>query len=317
VQSPEMLRLLLVLTVADIRAVGPGVWNGWKGQLLRELYHEAESVMAGGDSARARSALVQDAKAALAQRLSDFGKAMRGTALARHSDSYWLSFDAPTHERHARLIETLQSERETLALSADSNAFRAATEIVVATPDRPGLFSALAGAITASGGSIVDAKIFTTTDGLALDIFSVQDAEGSPFGDPPRIERLRGNILRTLDGEAIPRVPVLRAASRKRAGAFEVHPRVRFDNAASAAATVVEVEAADRPGLLYDITRAIFEAGLSISSAMVATYGEKAVDVFYVRDAYGHKIANRERLNGIEAQLLQGLEREALEAVSA
>jgi [protein-PII] uridylyltransferase len=317
VQSPEMLRLLLVLTVADIRAVGPGVWNGWKGQLLRELYHEAESLMAGGDGAGARSARVQDAKVALAKRLSDFDETICAAALARHSDSYWLSFDAPAHERHARLLETLQSGGKALALSADSNAFRAVTEIVVSTADRPGLFSALAGAITASGGSIVDAKIFTTTDGLALDVFSVQDAEGSPFGDPRRIERLRSNILRTLAGAVIPRAPMLRAAGRKRAGAFEVHPRVRFDNAASAAATVIEVETADRPGLLYDITRAIFESGLSISSAMVATYGERVVDVFYVRDAYGHKLTNPDRLNGIEAQLLHRLGREALEPVSA
>src|SRR3984885_522902 len=104
VQSPEMLRLLLVLTVADIRAVGPGVWNGWKGQLLRELYYEAEAVMSGGDAAPARAARIENAKAALEKRLADLPASARGRALARHYDGYWLAFDDDAHERHARLM---------------------------------------------------------------------------------------------------------------------------------------------------------------------------------------------------------------------
>jgi [protein-PII] uridylyltransferase len=317
VQSPELLRLLLVLTVADIRAVGPGVWNGWKGQLLRELYYEAEALMSGGDGARTRSALVQDAKAAVQKQLKDVPADARNAALARHSDTYWLSFDLEAHERHARLVQRLQTSGEPLVLSAKSHDFRAITEIAIATPDQPGLFSMLAGAITASGGSIVDAKIFTTSDGIALDTFSVQDADGGPFGDPSRIDRLRANLLRTIGGEIAPRAPAPKTIARKRAGTFQVRPRVRFDNSASALATIVEVEAADRPGLLYDITRALFESGLSISSAMVATYGEKAVDVFYVRDAFGHKITHRERLNAIETHLLERLDNETLEAATA
>ncbi|HEY1962295.1 MAG TPA: [protein-PII] uridylyltransferase [Rhizomicrobium sp.] len=317
VQSPELLRLLLVLTVADIRAVGPGVWNGWKGQLLRELYQEAEAAMTGREGIHGRQALIEETKAALAKRVADLPETARVAALARHSDAYWMSFDAATHERHARLVHSLQGSDEPLALIAESNTFRAITDIALATADRPGLFSALAGGITASGGSIVDAKIFTTTDGLALDIFSVQDAEGGPFGDPSRIERLRANLLRTLAGEITPRAAEPRSIARKRAGTFQVRPRVRFDNSASAVATIVEVEAADRPGLLYDITRALFESGLSISSAMVATYGEKAVDVFYVRDAYGHKVTHKDRLKSIEGYLLARLESVPLEAATA
>jgi [protein-PII] uridylyltransferase len=314
VQTPEMLRLLLVLTVADIRAVGPGVWNGWKGQLLRELYYEAEAVMSGGDAAPARTARVEEAKTALAARIADLPATAREQALSRHYDSYWLAFDDAAHERHARLTIAADAQGDLLALDAESNAFRSVTEIVIYTPDHPGLFSQLAGAISVSGGSIVDAKVFTTTDGFALDIFSVQDAEGGPFGDAVRVERLRQAIVKTLAGEIVPRALLAQRPPKKRTSAFRVRPRVHFDNEASILATVVEVEGLDRPGLLYEVTRALFESGLSISSAIVSTYGERAMDVFYVRDGYGHKVTHPVRLKAIEERLLRALEGEALEA---
>src|SRR5580658_3291652 len=145
VQSPEMLRLLLILTVADIRAVGPGVWNGWKGQLLRELYYAAEHMMTGGDQAPGRGARVSAAKAALAERLSDFTPEQRERALARHYDNYWLAFEGDEQERHARLIAKADSTGDLLLLAAESNEFRAITEIMLYTPDHAGLFSQLAG----------------------------------------------------------------------------------------------------------------------------------------------------------------------------
>ena len=307
VQSPEMLRLLLVLTVADIRAVGPGVWNGWKGQLLRELYYEAEALMTGGDAAPARGARVAAAKNALLQRLADLAPSARERAVSRHHDAYWLAFDAATFERHARLIADADARGDPLGLSATSNAFRAVTDVVVYVRDRPGLFSQLAGAIAVSGGSIVEVKAFTTTDGFALDIFTVQDADGGPFGDSERMERLRQTISRTLRGEIEPHAVFAKRASKRRATAFHVRPRVSFDNDASTTATVMEVQGPDRPGLLYDVTRAIFDSGLSISSAMVATYGERAMDVFYVRDGFGHKVTHPEKLASVEARILDSL----------
>jgi [protein-PII] uridylyltransferase len=317
VQTPEMLRMLLVLTVADIRAVGPGVWNGWKGQLLRELYYEAENVMSGGDAVPARSARVAQAKAALAERIADLPEAAREHPLTRHYDSYWLAFDGAEQERHARLMAAADAKGELFSLSAESNAFRSVTEIVLYTPDHPGLFSQLAGAVSGAGGSIVDAKAFTTSDGFALDVFSVQDAEGGTFGDKARIERLRQAVERTLRGEVYPRHAIAKRPAKKRSSAFRVAPRVNFDNDASASATVVEVEGLDRPGLLYDVTDAIFQSGLSISSAMVSTYGERAVDVFYVRDGFGHKVRHEARIAAVTARLAKALAPQALEAVAS
>ncbi|HUO91715.1 MAG TPA: [protein-PII] uridylyltransferase [Rhizomicrobium sp.] len=309
VQSPEMLRMLVILTVADIRAVGPGVWNGWKGQLLRELYYEAEALISGGDAGPARAARIQIAKDALAQRLADLPPAVREHALTRHYDSYWLAFDAPTHERLARFME-VEAKGELFAFSAASNDFRAVTEVVVYTPDHAGLFSQLAGAIAASGGSIVDAKAFTTVDGFALDVFSVQDTDGGVFGDQARLERLRNTIARTLAGQLIPRTVISKRTVARRATAFHIRPQVDFDNEASAVSTLIEVQGTDRPGLLYDVARAIFESGLSISSSIVATYGERAVDVFYVRDGYGHKIIHPDRQASVRARIVRAIEGE-------
>jgi [protein-PII] uridylyltransferase len=308
VQSPEYLRMLLVLTVADIRAVGPGVWNGWKGQLLRELFYEAEAVISGGDQTRSHSARVEDAKAALEKQIGDMPAEERERLIGRHYDTYWLTLDTETHVRHARLMSAADAKGELLALDAVSNAFRAVTEITVYTPDHPGLFAQVTGAMAAAGGSIVDAKVFTTSDGFALDIFSVQDADGGPFGDASRAERLKQTILKIVRGEAVPRALFAKRPPKSRASAFSVPSRVSFDNEASHSATVVEVRGRDRVGFLYDISTALFDCGLTISSAMIATYGERVVDVFYVRDGYGHKIIHPERLAAIEEILLRAVE---------
>jgi [protein-PII] uridylyltransferase len=308
VQTPERLRLLLILTVADIRAVGPGVWNGWKGQLLRELYYEAETLMQGGDSSPARSARIEEAKRALGQRLKDWSEAEREHALARHYDVYWLSFDASDLEFHAKLMRDADEKDEKITVGARSDASGTVTEIVVYTPDHAGLFSRLAGAISVSNGSIVGAKIFTTSDGWALDIFRVQDAAGGPFGDGGRIERLKQTIVKTLAGQILPRAVLAKRPPGRRAAAFKTRSRVNFDNEASMASTLIEVESLDRVGLLYEITRALFEAGLTISSAVIATYGELAVDTFYVRDGFGHKVRHPERLASVEARLIKALE---------
>jgi [protein-PII] uridylyltransferase len=307
VQTPERLRLLLILTVADIRAVGPGVWNGWKGQLLRDLYIEAETLMSGGDSSPARSARIDEAREELAQRIAAFSPEQCERALSRHYDSYWLAFDVPALEFHARLMTEADAKGEMLAVGARSDVLPEVTEVVIYAGDHPGLFSRLAGAISMSGGSIVGAKIFTTSDGYALDVFRVQDAAGGVFGEPARIQRLKQTIEKTLRGELLPRSVFAKRPPGRRASAFKIAPKVIFDNEASTTSTVIEIESLDRIGLLYEITRGCFDMGLSISSAIVATYGELAVDVFYVRDGYGHKVRQPGRLAAIEKRLMKAL----------
>lgn len=272
--------------------------------------------MSGSDAKPGRAARIDAAKIKLREKASDLPQAAQARATTRHYDPYWLAFDEVAYERQARLMAEADAKGELLAMTAMSDAFHAVTEVTIYTPDHPGLFSKLAGAIAASGGSIVDAKAFTTTDGFALDVFWVQDAEGGPFGDPARVARLRQTIEKTLSGEIAPRQLIAQRTTtrKKRLAAFKVPPRVGFDNEASTTSTVVEVEGLDRQGFLYDVTQALFESGLSISSSIVATYGERAIDVFYVRDGFGHKIMHPNRLKSVETRLLKALEDETLEA---
>ncbi len=309
VQSPERLKLLLILTVADIRAVGPGVWNGWKGQLLRELYFQAESAMSGGHATEGREGRVQHAKKTLEEALPDWSQKERERYLARHSASYWLAFDADRHARHARMIRQAERAKQSLTVETRSDRFRAITEVAVFTSDHPGLFARIAGAMALTGANILEAKIFTTTDGMALDTFFIQDAEGGAFDRPDRLARLSTSIERALSGEVVLREALDKARGSwpKRTDVFTVQPIVIFDNDASNTHTVIEVNGRDRPGLLHDVTYAMYRLSLSIASAQIATYGERAVDVFYVKDMFGLKVDQRHKLAAIEKRLLAAL----------
>jgi len=306
VQTPERLRLLLVLTVADIRAVGPGVFNGWKGQLLRDLYAAAEEQMLGGRIEVSQNARVRAARDELAGRLADFTAEEREAALFRHYASYWITLPADMHERHARFMRAADASGEILSLDARADPFRAVTEITIYTGDHPGLFQRLAGGFAVAGASVVDAKVFTTTDGMALDVFWVQDDEGHAF-DLARMDRVKAALLRTLKGEVLARAQIDARKVKKRDEAFAVTPQVIFDNDASNVCTVIEVDARDRPGLLHDLTRALYQAQLSIHSAVIATYGEQAVDVFYVKDLFGLKLDHKDKMAGVERKLLEAM----------
>ena len=310
VQSPERLRLLLVLTVADIRAVGPGVWNGWKGQLLRDLYYEAESVLQGEGSpgsATQREARISAAQEALTALLSDWSEDDRAAALQSKNDAYWLTFEAKDHKRFADFMRKAGAEDKMVSVSFTADTFMSITEVQVYTPDQPGLFSKLAGAIAMSGATILDAKAFTLSDGMALDLFYVQDATGGPFREKARLSRLTKAIEETVTGKVDPTRRLSRPKLRKREQAFVLEPEVFIDNQASDLHTMIEVTGRDRPGLLFDLTRTLADLRLSIASAHISTYGEKAVDVFYVKNRAGFKITNQEAIDKIKDQLHEAM----------
>ena len=316
VQSPERLKLLLVLTVADIRAVGPAVWNGWKGQLLRDLYHRTEEVLSGGLSEERADERVAAAQAALRSRLSDWSDDEYEAYLARGHSSYWLSADAEALSRHAVLVRCADSAGQRLALDFRPDSFHAVTEVTIYTQDHHGLFALMAGAIAMSGANIVEAKIFTTNDGMALDTFWVQGPAGGPLEEARALAKLKSTVERTLAGMIDPgRALARQIGISGRTRVFQVTPRVIVDNTASHVFTVIEVNARDRRGLLYDVTRAIADLGLSIATARVATYGESAVDVFYVKDVFGLKIVHEGKLDRIRTELMAVLRGEVEEVV--
>ena len=310
VQSPERLRLLLVLTVADIRAVGPGVWNAWKATLLRELYYRAVEEMTGGVPAERLQARVEKAKEALRQRLSDWPRAEIEEHIERGTPAYWLSLDTDTHRRHALAVR--EAERRALALHIETrvDASSDVTEILVYTADHPGLFAKIAGAMALTGASIVDAKIVTLANGMALDTFSIQDSRGGAFDNPERLKKMWKRIEDALAGRLRPDrelEPVRRRALASRTRVFKVPPRVLIDNRASTGHTVIEVNGRDRPGFLFDVTSALTDLGLQIASAHVSTYGERVVDVFYVKDVFGLKMEHEDRLKHIRQRLIEAV----------
>nr|WP_239002712.1 [protein-PII] uridylyltransferase [Rhodovastum atsumiense] len=310
IQSPERLRLLLVLTVADMRAVSAKVWNGWKATLLRELYARVGEVLAGGLATTERDVRVQRAKEAAALLLDDWTAEERERFLSLGYGGYWLGFDPETHARHARMIRDAEARGAPLTVETQPLPARAVTEVTVYAADHAGLFSQIAGALAVAGASIVDARIHTLTNGMALDTFWVQDAAGGAFDAPHRLARLYVLIEQALTGR-IKLGAEIRKASKallgRRMRAIHVPPRVVIDNHASNRYTVIEVNGRDRPGLLHDVTSAISDQGLQIASAHVTTYGVRAVDSFYVKDVFGLKVENERKLQKLREALLAAL----------
>ncbi|MDI1325309.1 MAG: [protein-PII] uridylyltransferase [Brevundimonas sp.] len=266
VGDPERLRTLLILTVADIRAVGPGVWNAWKGNLIRDLYQRTEGVFRGEDMTHADP-------------LDDYPALV---ARARASGA--------------------AAEAVTVAGSDEDD--RAATRVAVAARDRPGLFVDLADALAAAGADVVGARVATAPDGTALDVFELQDGGGAPYGqsEPRRLTRLIEGLETAARG-GVPTAPAPTVPHNPRRAAFDVRPTAMVDLDESPTAAVVEVSGADRPGLLADLARALAIHRLSIRSAHIAGFGERAVDSFYVTDASGRKPQSGPTLDALRADL--------------
>jgi [protein-PII] uridylyltransferase len=311
IQSPERLRLLLILTVADMRAVSPKVWNGWKAALLREVYARVAEVLAGGLSTTERDMRVQRARQAATASLDTWSAEDIEWFCGLGYPGYWLSFDPETHARHAELMRDAERRQAPLTVDTQINEARAVTEVTVYCADHAGLFSKISGALAVAGASIVDARIHTMTNGMALDTFGVQDAAGGAIEAPQRLNRLTTLIEQALSGRLRLQSEIRKLQKpllARRTSAIHVPPRVVFDNQASSKFTVVEVNGRDRPGLLHDVTAAMSEQGLQIASAHVSTYGVRAVDVFYVKDIFGLKVENDRKLTQLRAALLKALE---------
>ena len=303
VQSPERLRLLLILTVADIRAVGPGVWNGWKGQLLRTLYYETEPVLAGGHSPAGYGVRVARAKEAVRGALTDWPPGEVDKMLARLPDAYWLRANTTRQAEQARLMRQAETSGNRFAYQAHTDAFTAVTELTLYAPNVPRLLSLFAGACAATGANIMGASISTTTDDMALDTFLVKREH-----EEEDELRLAGRIGETIGGLLSGRFDLAELMARRKpprapATAFRVTPEVVINNQMSERFTVIEVAGLDRPGLLYDVTSALSDLGLDINSAHIATYGERAVDVFYVTGIEGGQVVDEARETRIRRRL--------------
>jgi [protein-PII] uridylyltransferase len=304
VKSLERLRLLYILTVVDIRAVGPGTWNSWKDQLLTNAFEAAEEVLRLGHKQQGRKERVAAVKEELAEALA-WPPGVAEAYAGRLADSYWLAEPAQVLAGNARFVAQVEAGGAgPVALVPQPD--RGATLVTVYARDHPGLFYRVAGAISLSGGNIIDARIHTSVDGMALDNILVQDATGAAFSDPHRLDRLEQAVRAAVAGqEPLTERLEARALPLVRAEAFTIAPAVFVDNKASGRYTVVEVNARDRAALLSGLAQAIFDSGATIHSAHIATYGERAVDVFYLTERGGAKITGAAAIESLRARLLE------------
>ncbi|MGB7259254.1 MAG: [protein-PII] uridylyltransferase, partial [Pseudolabrys sp.] len=305
VQSAERLKLLTILTTADIRAVGPGVWNGWKAQLIRTLYYETEPVLTGGFSEVNRAQRVAIAQDEFKQALKDWPAERLDAYMARLYPAYWLKVDLEHKLVHARFVREAEDAGKKLATTVGFDAERGVTELTIFAPDHPWLLSIIAGSCAMAGANIVDAQIYTTTDGRALDTIAISREFDRNEDEERRAARIADTMEKALRGDLrLPDVVAKRTPPKGRIKAFALEPAVTINNQWSHRYTMVEVTGLDRTGLLYEMTATISKLSLNITSAHVATFGERVVDVFYVTDLMGAQIASPTRQAAIKRALI-------------
>jgi len=311
VQSVEHMKLLTILTTADIRGVGPGVWNGWKAQLLRTLYYETEPVLTGGFSEVNRAQRIEVAQAEFRAAFREWPEPELNAYIGRHYPAYWLKVDLPRKIRHARFLKSAEQGSHKLAINVGFDEARSVTELTILANDHPWLLSIIAGACASAGANIVDAQIYTTTDGRALDTIAISREYDRDEDEGRRATRIGEMIEQVLEGKLrLPEVVARRVAGRGKLRPFVVEPEVIINNQWSDRHTVIEVSGLDRPGLLYQLTTAISKLNLNIASAHVATFGERARDVFYVTDLLGAQITAPTRQAAIKRALVHLLTNE-------
>lgn len=305
VKTKKRLDLLTVLTVCDIRGVGPGTWNNWKAMLLRRLHNETAEALDTGLEAVNRSQREDEAKRAFREALSGWDAKDIRTELGRHYAPYWQGLSTETQLVFAGLLKGLNDDEIRIDLHPDPD--HDATRAAFALADHPGIFSRLAGALALVGANVVDARTYTSKDGYATAVFWVQDADGHPY-EATRLPRLRQMIDKTLKGEVVAREALKdRDKVKKREREFRFPTHISFDNEGSEIYTIIEVDTRDRPGLLYDLTRTLAANNIYIASAVIATFGAQVVDAFYVKDMFGLKLHSKSKQDALERKLRQAI----------
>ena len=305
VKTKKRLDLLTVLTVCDIRGVGPGTWNNWKAALLRNLYNETAKALDTGLEAINREGREKDAKRALRQALEGWDAKDRRRETGRHYPPYWQGLPTAAHVLLANMLRDIGNADMRIDLLPDED--RDATRACFAMVDHPGIFSRVAGALAVVGANVVDARTYTTKDGYVTAVFWIQDSEGAPY-EKSRLPRMQKMINKILAGEVTTRDAIKsRDKIKKRERDFRVPTSIAFDNEGSEIYTIIEVDTRDRPGLLSDLTRTLANANVYVASAGIATYGAQVVDTFYVKDMFGLKFHSESKRKTLEKKLREAI----------
>ncbi len=312
VQSVEMLKLLLVLTVADIKGVGPEIWNDWKGSLITELYLKSLDVLKRNKS---DSNIIENPKTPkefLEIHLSK--KGMKGLEIKKYCsnyyNNYWEIFNLPTIINHFEIFTKMKNESKKYKIHVFNENKLKATELLVIAPDHHGLFSLISGLVASSGYDIVNAKIITRSDGYALDTFFIQNKDRKPITEDYHKQKLIKTITLGLEGN----FNIEKALKNRweeipaRFRAVKAPARVVIDNKTSNEYTILEIKCKNVPAVLYRITKMITSLGFQINTANVSTYGDRVVDIFYIKNAFGSKVDDNLTMEKVKKSILKILE---------
>lgn len=301
VKTRVNLKYLCLLTYADLKATSPVVWTEWKRSLLWALYLKAYQYMA-----RQKKEPETVYKARKKELLRAFPAGRERERALSHMDMlpgrYLLTMSASQIKHHLSLVDALERER----FVVDTKRGKRSTQVTFCTMDKPFRLSQLCGVLTLNDCNILFANAFTRSDGKVLDVFRIEDVTGDAAIDEERTRRIHDHLDAVLKGRLDLRAALDRHLlrwKRRRDEAIPVGLEVEFDNDTSAEVTIVDIFAMDRPGLLFRITRALSEEGLTIHRARISTEANRAIDSFDVHDKRGGKVTGAQALRNIRSRL--------------
>ncbi len=311
VRSIDKLKSLLALTVADIRGVGPDVWNDWKGALIKELYIKTYDLLKPPQEISEITEPLKSSKELLIRYLNNRGVNDLDikTYCSKFYNNYWGTFNLPSVVNHYEIFTSMKNYSKKLEVYLSNDSKLKATELLVITPDHHGLFSQISGLVASSGYDIVSAKIITRSDGYALDTFFLQNKERKPISDINLRKKLIETITKGLEGnfniEKALNIKWKEIPARFRAVKAPI--RVIIDNKTSDQYTILDIKCKNAPGVLYKITKIITSLGLQINTANVSTYGDRVVDIFYLKNAFGSKVDDNTTIEKVKNSILEEL----------
>ena len=308
VKSVERLKLLLVLTVADIKGVGPEIWNDWKGSLITELYSKSFDMLHKDNVNK----IIKTPKKSFEIFLIENGLSNSDAKkyCSYYYNNYWEIFKLSRIINHYEIFRNMYKDSKKFKVHLFDESKLKATELLVIAPDHHGLFSLISGLVAASGYDVVSAKIITRSDGYALDTFFIQNKNRQPIIEEHSKKKLLKIISQGLEGN----FNVEKALNKRweeipaRFRAIKAPTRVIIDNNMSDEYSILEIKCKNAPGVLYKITKVITSLGLQINTANVSTYGDRVVDIFYIKDAFGLKIDNNKSMDKVKMSILKTLE---------
>ena len=301
-ESLTALRQLYCLTAADIRAVGPDVWSPWKGSLLYQGYQNAAHLLRGESESLDVAERASKARRAFAAALEGTEAAPLAAFLNAAPQGYWLAYDLADQQQHFTFMQA--PPKLELAYEAERKAVR----LTVCSHDEPGLFARLAGGSALAGWSVQATKAHTFRNGLALDTFFLVPLQITSAPSKTKMQTLEIYIEAALSGQTslkeisarLPRTRTRRESVMDRPPTCQIYASEDRQQH-----TIIEVAGVDRPGLLFDLTATLMQLGTNLRTVRVATYGERFVNVFYVRDLMGKRLEGADRLARAKTALLR------------